>query len=196
MAAVYPQGERAYTFNQSLMELGATVCVPNGAPKCSRCPLQPWCLAYANQSWDVLPQKEAKKKRRIEEKTLFVLRCGDAVAVQKRPNTGLWPSCGSFPIQRGHLTAQQALDQAAAWEVQPLAIERMETGKHIFTHVEWHMTCYYLQCSQQSPLFVWADRTAMERERLPCLPPLRFFWPNVFLASCVCYTIIFLFLIH
>ncbi len=61
LAAVYPQGERAYTFNQSLMELGATVCVPNGAPKCSRCPLQPWCLAYANQSWDVLPQRKPKR---------------------------------------------------------------------------------------------------------------------------------------
>ena len=93
-----------------------------------------------------------------------MLRCGDAVAVQKRPNTGLLAKLWQFPNTEGHLTAQQALDQAAAWEVQPLAIERMETGKHIFTHVEWHMTCYYLQCSQQSPLFVWADRTAMERE--------------------------------
>ena len=177
LAAVYPHGEGAYTFNQSLMELGATVCVPNGAPKCSRCPLQPWCLAYANQSWDVLPQKEAKKKRRIEEKTLFVLRCGDAVAVQKRPDTGLLAKLWQFPNTEGRLTAQQALDQAAAWEVQPLAIERMETGKHIFTHVEWHMTCYYLQCSQQSPLFVWANQTAMEQDiALPTA--FKIFWAS------------------
>lgn len=164
LAAVYPQEERAYTFNQSLMELGATVCVPNGVPKCNSCPLQQWCLACANQSWDMLPQREAKKKRRVERKTVFVLRCSNAVAVQKRPDTGLLAKLWQFPNVEEELTAQQVLNQAAAWDVKPLTIERMTTGKHIFTHVEWHMTCYYLQCGKQSPLFVWADDAAMKQE--------------------------------
>ena len=38
--------ERTGDFNQSLMELGATVCLPNGAPKCNECPLQELCRAH------------------------------------------------------------------------------------------------------------------------------------------------------
>lgn len=175
LAAVYPQGPLAYTFNQSLMELGATVCVPNGAPKCGVCPLRPWCLAYSNQSWVLLPQKEPKKKRRVEEKTVFVLRCGGAVAVQKRPDRGLLAKLWQFPNVDGTLTAQQALDQAAAWGAAPQHVEQRRTGKHIFTHIEWHMTCYVLQCGRQSPQFVWADAEAM-REEIALPTAFKIFW--------------------
>ena len=41
---VMPQ-KRAGVFNQALMELGATVCVPNGAPLCEACPWKEFCLA-------------------------------------------------------------------------------------------------------------------------------------------------------
>jgi A/G-specific adenine glycosylase len=47
---IYPSGELAYLFNQSMMELGATVCVPNGAPKCDICPVQQICIAYVNHT--------------------------------------------------------------------------------------------------------------------------------------------------
>ena len=164
LADVYPGGEMAYTFNQSLMELGATVCVPNGAPKCEICPMQNHCLAYRNQSWTMLPQKEAKKKRRIEHKTVFVLRCENSVAVQKRPAEGLLASLWQYPNVNETLDTQQALNQAAGWDVKPVAVEKVLPGKHIFSHVEWHMTCYYLQCEKKSDLFVWADEDTMDTQ--------------------------------
>ena len=164
LADVYPAGESAYTFNQSLMELGATVCLPNGAPKCDICPMRSWCMAYQNNSWTMLPQKEAKKKRRIEQKTVFVLRCNNATAVQKRPSAGLLASLWQFPNVDGTLDTQAALNQAEAWGVKPVAVEKVLPGKHIFTHVEWHMICYYLQCESRNDLFVWADAAAMEQQ--------------------------------
>ncbi len=164
LAAVYPAGERAYTFNQSLMELGATVCVPNGAPKCELCPMQMYCLACKNESWMMLPQKEAKKKRRIEKKTVFVLTCNGKTAVQKRPAKGLLASLWQYPNVDETLDTQQALDQASAWGVEPVAVEKVLPGKHIFSHVEWHMTCYYLTCASENDLFVWADETAMNEQ--------------------------------
>ena len=164
LAAVYPQGERAYTFNQSLMELGATVCLPNGAPKCDGCPMQDCCLAYKNGSWTMLPRKEAKKKRRLEQKTVFVLYCDTDTAVQKRPDSGLLASLWQFPNVEGLLDTQQALNQAQIWGVKPVSIEKVVPGKHIFTHVEWHMRCYYLRCESRNDLFVWADQAAMEKQ--------------------------------
>lgn len=164
LAAVYPKGERAYTFNQSLMELGATVCVPNGAPLCEVCPLQEHCMAHTAHSWEMLPQKAPKKQRRIEQKTVFVLRCKDSLAVQKRPDKGLLARLWQFPNVEGTLTTQQALDMAAQWAVHPLAVEKVVQGKHIFSHVEWHMTCYYLLCDRKADGFVWVDDTRMKQE--------------------------------
>ena len=164
LRAVYPSGEQAYTFNQSMMELGATVCLPNGAPKCEICPVQHICMAYANDCWDVLPQKEAKKKRKIEQKTVFVLRTKDKTAVQKRPSTGLLAGLWQYPNVPEHLDIQSALNQAAAWQVKPIAVEKEIHDKHIFTHVEWHMVCYYLLCACESDQFVWVDDASLQSE--------------------------------
>lgn len=164
LRGVYPSGPLAYTFNQSMMELGATVCLPNGAPKCELCPVQQICMAHANGSWDRLPQKEPKKKRKIEQKTVFVLRTGNKTAVQKRPATGLLSSLWQYPNVDGALDIQSALNQAAAWQVKPVAVEKELHDKHIFTHVEWHMVCYYLICETENDLFTWADDETMAHQ--------------------------------
>ena len=164
LRSVYPTGETAYTFNQSMMELGATICVPNGAPKCTICPVQQICMAYVNDSWDQLPQKEPKKKRRIEHKTVFVLSCNGKIAVQKRPSDGLLAGLWQYPNVAGTLNIQQALDQAASWQVKPNAVQKELHDKHIFTHVEWHMVCYYLVCETENDLFTWVDNIMLESE--------------------------------
>ena len=161
---VYPTGEYAHLFNQSMMELGATVCVPNGAPKCDICPVQHICMAYANNSLEQLPQKEGKKKRKIEYKTVFVLNAGDKIAVEKRPSTGLLAGLWQYPNVEGTLDVQKALDQATLWQVKPIAIQKELHDKHIFTHVEWHMVCYYLECESENDMFTWVNDTALQTE--------------------------------
>lgn len=36
--------ENSGNFNQAMMELGATICIPN--PRCNICPLKDLCLGY------------------------------------------------------------------------------------------------------------------------------------------------------
>ena len=67
--------ERTGDFNQSLMKLGATVCLPNGAPKCNECPLQELCRAHLVGDEESLPVKTKAKKRKIEQRTVFLLVC-------------------------------------------------------------------------------------------------------------------------
>ena len=55
-------------FNQAMMDLGATVCLPNGAPLCDECPAADFCLAKAQGVTQDLPTRPAKKPRRIEER--------------------------------------------------------------------------------------------------------------------------------
>ena len=92
--------DRAGAFNQALMELGATVCVPNGAPLCGECPWGGVCKACADGSWAYLPVKTRARERRIEERTVFVIRTGDRVVLNRRPKKGLLAGLYEFPKWR------------------------------------------------------------------------------------------------
>ncbi len=163
LAAVYPPG-RCGAFTQSLMELGATVCLPNGAPRCSACPCRAFCQGYASGAAARLPVRAAKKERRVEKKTVFLLHCGARFAVVKRPDRGLLAGLWSFPNAGGFLTPQQALDQAAAWGCEPEAVERSAEREHIFTHVRWELRCYAVSCRAACPGFRWVSLETLERE--------------------------------
>ena len=106
LAEIYPNdcpGE----FTQALMELGATVCVPNGEPRCGNCPCREFCGGQG--SWQELPVKLPKRAKKQENRTVFVLRCGDRYAICKRPARGLLAGLWQFPNESGHLEAAKAV---------------------------------------------------------------------------------------
>ena len=134
--------ERSGDFNQALIEIGAIVCVPNGKAKCEECPLAFCCRARAVGIVDELPKKKAKKERRIEDRTVLILKDGDRVAIRKRPAKGLLAGLYELPNLDGNLSEQQVLEQVKEWGLSPLRILPLAGAKHIFSHVEWHMTGY------------------------------------------------------
>ena len=129
-------------FNQALIELGATVCVPNGEPKCALCPLANGCVAHCEHLTDELPVRAAKKPRKIQPLTVLIIRDGDRTALRKRPDKGLLAGLYELPNIQGHLNEQETLAHIRAIGFEPLRIERIDDAKHIFTHVEWHMIAY------------------------------------------------------
>ena len=163
LAEIYPAG-RCGDFTQSLMELGATVCVPNGAPDCASCPMAGLCES-AGGGWKTLPVRRAKRPRRRENLTVFLLRCEDRIAVRKRADIGLLAGLWEFPNVPGHLDAQEAVARAEAWGVRPRELERELRRTHVFTHVEWDMRCFSLRCalSPEGELH-WVTSEALERE--------------------------------
>ena len=163
LAEVYPKG-RCGDFTQALMELGATVCSPNGAPDCAGCPLTGLCLAKQTETWRSYPVRRIKKERRVEQRTVFVLECEGAFALRKRKNSGLLAGLWEYPNVTGHLDAARALSQAEAWGLRPVSVEKMLERTHIFTHVEWQQRCWYLQVGERAPQFTWADRQQLETE--------------------------------
>ena len=161
LAARYPT-EGAGTLTQALMELGATVCLPNGEPKCGICPAASFCAAHAAGSWQAYPVRAEKKARRVERLTVFVFSCRGALALRKRKNSGLLAGLWEFPNVPGWLEPQEALDQAAAWGLRPRGLEKQLERAHIFTHVQWEMRCYYVNCAAQAEGFTWADEAALD----------------------------------
>ena len=155
--AVFPEAEAdARIFNQALMELGATVCVPNGPPKCLLCPVREWCLGRARGTAESLPVKPAKKSRRVEEKTVFLLLREGRVALRKRPEAGLLAGLWEFPNVEGTLDEAAAAQAVRSWGLEPKDWKNRLTARHIFTHVEWHMTCYTLEAAGEAD-FTWVD---------------------------------------
>jgi len=155
-------------FSQATMELGATVCIPNGAPKCDLCPVREYCLGCARGTAESLPLKKAKKDRKIEEKTVFLLLRDGKVALRKRSRTGLLAGLWEFPNTDGALTEETAPAAVAAWGLTPKAWQRKLSAKHIFTHVEWHMTGYTLEVSGEGlPEFLWVDAQGLATRAVP-----------------------------
>ncbi len=157
---------------QALMELGATVCVPNGAPKCESCPLNASCKANRNATWMFYPVRDEKKARKTVFKTVLILQCGDRFAIRKRPKTGLLASLWEFPNTDVLQTeqslpdnaAQHALTLAAQLGAQPTDLVLQTGYTHIFTHVEWHMTGYLIRCRKMPDGFLWVTKEQLEHE--------------------------------
>ncbi|MEE1196211.1 MAG: A/G-specific adenine glycosylase [Lachnospiraceae bacterium] len=135
-------------FNQALMDLGATVCLPNGAPLCEKCPVADLCKARMNHKISELPVKAPKKPRRIEERTVLVIQDGDRVAIHKRPNRGLLAGLYEFPNLEGHMTEEEVLKYVDGKDLVSLHIQPLEESKHIFSHIEWHMKGYAVRVAE------------------------------------------------
>ena len=138
-------------FNQALMELGEVICIPNGKPLCEKCPLSHLCLAHKEGREMELPKKAEKKKRRIEKKTVLVFRQGDRIGIVRRPNQGLLAGMWEFPSKEGHLTMQQVKEYLSETVSCEVTVKRLKSGKHIFSHVEWHMRGYEIILPEGKP---------------------------------------------
>lgn len=77
--------KRPAAFNQAIMELGATLCLPRN-PQCLLCPVQPDCQALKAGRVNELPVKLKKGESIKEERTLLIVQRGDDILLWQRPD--------------------------------------------------------------------------------------------------------------
>lgn len=155
-------------FNQAMMELGATVCGPNTAPRCDDCPVSGLCLGRQRGTAEILPVKKAKKERRVEEKTVLLLMRDGKIALRKRPKTGLLAGLWEFPNVEGTLDETAAGAAVEAMGLSVIDWQSRLTAKHIFTHVEWRMTGYTLTVRGDGPAELeWVDAAGLAARSVP-----------------------------
>ncbi len=145
--------QAAGEFTQAMMELGATVCLPNGAPLCEQCPAKGFCTALRENTIESLPVKAPKKGRKIEERTVWLIFRNGRVALRKRPEKGLLAGLWEYPNE---MSDQMSVE----WGVTPLKDEFGCTAKHIFSHIEWHMTVRVVEAAKEilPDGWIWADK--------------------------------------
>jgi len=161
-------------FTQALIELGATVCVPNGEARCDACPMRSVCRARREGRVYEFPVKGEKKPRRIEQKTVLLIRDGERLLLGKRPEKGLLAGLYEIPNVEGHLCEAEALALVRSLGLEPARIRRAEDAKHIFTHIEWHMIAYEVSVSSEFDGFIPRDGLFLvnraERETFYAIP--------------------------
>ena len=175
----YPAGKNAADLTQGFMELGQTLCVPNGTPLCASCPAGRLCLASLRGETDRFPHRSSKKERKIENRTVFLLRCGEEYALCRRPDKGLLAGLWELPNTTGQLTPQQAQQYLTSFGVVPDSLTPIGDAVHIFTHVQWQMTGYAAVVPEKNLNFIWKSK---EQIRSDCALPsaFRFYSRQIF----------------
>jgi A/G-specific adenine glycosylase len=138
-AAITPDA-RPGDFAQAMMDLGATICMPQ-RPACALCPVREFCRACVLGEQERLPIKAVKPERPLRAGNIFVLRAGDKVLVRTRAPRGLLGGMTEFPgsdwLSAGAPQCREiAFPTEACWKRLPGRVE------HVFSHFALHLTVY------------------------------------------------------
>ena len=161
LKAVYPSGEDAALLTEGIMELGETVCIPNGEAACLLCPLSGLCRAFEQGTVQAYPVRSRPRERRLERRTVLLLRCGERFALRRRPENGLLAGLWEFPNREGRCDAA-AIEALLATPL--LRCEACGSARHVFSHVEWQMEGWLIECGEELPGYTWLDRETIRRE--------------------------------
>jgi len=162
-AELVPQ-ERPGDFNQAMMDLGATICVP-GTPSCEKCPVAEWCDACREGDAENIPELPRKNPPKEINYDLCLIFNGDRVLMRQRTETmlqGLW----IYPMIEEHHTAKQLPALVKRRLGLPVAdVQPAGEAKHVFTHQVWQMKIYTMQTTAEAP-DGWRFVTMEEMEAL------------------------------
>ena len=179
LRAVYPRGEEAALLTEGLMELGETVCIPNGEPACARCPLHALCRAAEAGTAAELPVRAAPKERRQERRTVLLLRCGERYALRRRPESGILAGLWEFPSFEGEKSPEEL---EALLGLRFLRCAPCGEARHVFTHVEWQMRGLLADCEREAEGFRWA--APAEIRETYSIPTAYRFYKKLALSGC------------
>jgi A/G-specific adenine glycosylase len=142
---------RAGDFNQALMDLGATVCVPRN-PRCEVCLLMTLCLARARGEQDKLPVKAKRKPSPHYDVAVGVIRRGNRLLIDRRKPEGLLGGLWEFP--GGKRKEAESLERCLTREIrEELGIRVKVVGPlmsvpHAYTH--FRITLHVYECRYAS----------------------------------------------
>jgi A/G-specific adenine glycosylase len=155
MAGKHVPPGRAGDFNQALMDLGATICLPRG-PHCSICPVASLCQARRQKAQDRFPK--VLRKNRVPHRRLgaaVISRRGRFLVV-RRKSSGLLGGLWEFPNVewKGRAALRGALDSgfvealASRYGITIVRGSRMGTVRHTYSH--FRVTVHALSCVSRS----------------------------------------------
>lgn len=118
-------------FNESMMELGATVCTPK-APRCLQCPIQGQCAALHAGTTESIPLPKPKARQKRIYCASVAMHNRDRVVLTQRPGSGMWASMFQMPTLERDDRAHTPDEVAGGLSIADA--ELIEQFTHITTH--------------------------------------------------------------
>ncbi len=165
-----PKGS-AGDFNQGIMELGETICLPNAMPRCSECPLKEYCAVAGLERARDLPTRSAPKTRKVEQRMIVLVITDESkpsVLLHKRKKGGLLG--GMWELPNTTLTDDFQIEkQLKEWGVPAKSLKPLSAAKHVFSHIEWHLQGVLVKAKAFTPKegFQLVSADEMKRYALP-----------------------------
>ena len=137
-------------FVQALMELGALICLLNGVPLCSGCPLFSLCEAHQKGQETAFPVKGSSLKRKTERYTVLILiNLEGHLYLYKRPSKGLLAGLWSPYMLSGSRSREEICTDLSDAGLEVLSLSPAGHKKHVFSHLDWEMDLWQVQVSSK-----------------------------------------------
>ncbi len=143
-----PKGQ-AGDYNQALMDLGATICIPKN-PRCLLCPLMKICETRKNGTQDARPVLKSKKASPHYIHAAAVIINRGRVLLAQRPPDGLLGGMWEFPNGRVNADPAKELTKIlnAAYRLKVKKQEALGVIQHAYTHFK--VTVHAFRCESVS----------------------------------------------
>ena len=142
--------DNASDYLQALMELGETVCLPNGRPLCEKCPLSLICLAHNEKKELYFPVSVNKTKRIEEMKTILLFVYQDEVMINKRSEKGMLAGLYEFCTIDTRMNQDDVDKYCKKENISVSETEKLEQQSFVFTHRIWNMDGYLVKLKEKT----------------------------------------------
>ena len=135
------------TFNQAMMEFGATCCTPQN-PQCENCPFREQCYAFQNQLTDLLPViiKKINIKKRYFNYLFFVHNKN--TLIEQRTGNDIWKNLFQLPLVESDSTTFDIEQYLAVHHIRYSAVKQVLALKHQLTHQTIFIKFYQIDCEK------------------------------------------------
>lgn len=172
-AALLDQKDPA-TYNQAIMDFGATQCVP-AQPDCAHCPMSNSCQAYQRKTVTIRPVKSKKTKQSKRFFHYLVIATPDQkVYLHKRTKKDIWQNLYEFPlIEKESLLASEELGLEEIFQKQAFWLRRVSSiYRQQLSHQKIHALFLEIQLKEafqkaDEQEWIAVPRNQLEKYALP-----------------------------
>jgi A/G-specific adenine glycosylase len=136
-------------WNQAIMELGATVCIPKN-PSCASCPVSSHCQAFLQDRVTGTPAPKVRAKVKEIRAVALVLGANGQFLLEQRPKKGLLGGLHGFPLEVIELNLQAALEKLLARFSLNVTGDWFGTVSHTMTHRQLEVQVYAIHLEPMS----------------------------------------------
>ena len=162
------------SYNQAIMDLGATVCKPKN-PDCAVCPLSKKCFALAGNIQDQFPVKA--KKLIVAERFMYylLLQSGQSFAIRQRKGKDIWQDLHEFILlEKDEPLEEEQLKRLSEWGIEASGEKLISIStllKHQLTHQKINCRFVHIRIDKKIPIeaYYWATHQKIKSLAFPRL---------------------------